>query len=701
MSACGDSNGSPDPQDTGDEVDADTSPDAVTDADEDTEEDTETDTPPDVPTDEDADVGGEVGIDPDAEPFGPDDCDPLVALECALPWPSSFYLEEDPDRNTGYTLEFGEETFPANFLGVRIRPDDYRRMDGFAISTPILAHFPNIDTSDLPDEYDLERSMDDDAPIVLFQVNDDGMTRVPYWVDLDAWENDVEKKIIWVRPAVILEHDARYIVAMRDLRDTSGALLARSDAFEALISGEGARHPQLHTRQDRFEEIFGMLSDAGVARDSLQLAWDFHTASSEAVHGPMLHMRREGFAYTGPQGPEITFTQVDHNATTDDHPHWAYVIQGYITVPDFMRPDVVVTDGFETTGYRFNNGEDGLPEVYGERQAPFYLGIPHSAMDGTPHGLVQYGHGFFGTARGAVGSWTHNGQLANEHNVIFFGGFWTGMAEFDFGTTQFLVFDLNHFAWLSDRTHQGVLEFLLLARSMRERLGDMEEITDMGVVVDPTRLYYLGISQGGIYGATYMALTQDITYGHLGVPGMNYGLLEHRSTNFNQFFDALQGSYPGRARQAILVSLVQILWDQIDPVTYMTRITQNPFEDDEPRYVLAAPSKGDLQVATVSMEIAARSNTGFALMENYDEERTVPLVDETPYPHQGSAIVLYNFGHAWPPGGVNLPPPAPTDDAPDAHNAPRRNVAHNAQMFHFFETGEVIDTCGGGCWFNQ
>jgi hypothetical protein len=38
------------------------------------------------------------------------------------------------------------------------------------------------------------------------------------------------------------------------------------------------------------------------------------------------------------------------------------------------------------------------------------------------------------------------------------------------------------------------------------------------------------------------------------------------------------------------------------------------------------------------------------------------------------------------------------DDVGDPHGKPRGVAAHNDQMFHFFETGEIIDTCGGdGC----
>lgn len=623
------------------------------------------------------------------------DCDPLLPAQCAFPWPSSLYLVEDASRATGYTLTFGATTLPANQDGVHIDPAPYRRMDGFGVSTPLLVLFPELDVAGMPNDQTVGLSMAEDASILLYRVGPDGsLDRVPYWVDLDDWESNAERRTLYIRPGVILEPGTRYVAALRNLRRTDGSSYERSPAFERLVRGSVTGIPALESRQERFEEIFAMLEAEGVERDSLDLAWDFVTASSDALHGPMLHMRRDGLERVGPDGPELVIT--DEEVTPDDeHPHWAWVLTGHMVVPDYMRRDEVGPEwGSAPVGYVFNLGEDGLPTPSGTREARFYIGIPHSALDGTPHGLVQYGHGFFGTARGTIGSWTHNGQLANEHNVIFFGSFLTGMMEEDRPTTEALIFDFSKFPWLADRIHQGLLEYILLARAMKQRFADLEVVTDAEIAINTDRMFYLGISQGGIFGATYMALAPDIERGHLGVPGQNYSLMEHRSTNFADFFLGISLAYRGTANQAVVISAVQTLWDQTDPSSYWRHITAEPFEGGPPRYVLAAPSKGDLQVTTISMEVVARTNIGVATMENYDAERGIDLVTKTPYPHSGSAIVLYDFGFPWPEPGVNRPPTTVRDDV-DAHNIPRRNEAHNRQMFHFFETGEVIDVCEG------
>ena len=80
-------------------------------------------------------------------------------------------------------------------------------------------------------------------------------------------------------------------------------------------------------------------------------------------------------------------------------------------------------------------------------------------------------------------------------------------------------------------------------------------------------------------------------------------------------------------------------------------------------------------------------------MENYG--RDIALVDETPYPHQGSGMVLWDYGNPWPEAG---PVPPEETEFGDPHGKPRRQAEHNQQMMHFYRTGEIIDTCGGdGC----
>ena len=666
---------------------SDVEPDPTTDTQQDAAEDAEPDVAPDAVPDATQDADTE-----DTEPPPPNpDCDPLVAQECAMPWPSNLYLEPDPARATGFTLSFGATSLPDNFRDVHVGPEIYRRLDGYGVSTPILAHFPNLDVDGLATDFDVTPSLDEDALIQFFAETDAGLERVPYFVELDAWEEDPAQQTLWVRPAVILEEATRYVIAFRrGLADTAGDEFVPTEEFAALVSGDAADHELLAPRAERFDDVFASLESAGVDRDDLVLAWDFNTASSDALHSHMLEIRREGFEAAGESGPPITVTEwTDY--TPEEHEHWASVVRGFVTVPHFMREH----ESGGVIGWTFNEQTegDGLVEQNGTREAEFWIGIPHSASDGTPHGLAQYGHGFFGLGDGTTGDWTPHGSLANEANLIWFGCNWTGMSDHDFGNISFAVFDLNNFRWLTDRMHQGQLEFLLFARAMRERFPLLDEVTERGFSVDTSRMFYEGISQGGINGAVYMALTNDIERGHLGVPGQNYSLMAHRSENFDQFFGALAGSYNGRSKQAVVIATIQTLWDTIDPVSYYRHIIAEPFEDDEPRQILATPSLGDHSVTPLAMEIVARTpGLGLELFR-YDPDRDLDLVETAELPSTGSGLVFYSWPGQRRTESVNQP--APRGDV-NVHDAQRWLEVHQEQMLHFWETGEIIDTCTDG-----
>src|SRR5262245_65820792 len=95
-------------------------------------------------------------------------------------------------------------------------------------------------------------------------------------------------------------------------------------------------------------------------------------------------------------------------------------------------------------------------------------------------------------------------------------------------------------------------------------------------MIDTTKRFYRGDSQGGIFGTTYMALTTDVTRGLLGEPGMPYNLLLNRSVDFADFFQLLQGTYPQARDLQLVLGLVQLLWDRTEPSGYAPYINGEP-----------------------------------------------------------------------------------------------------------------------------
>jgi len=628
-------------------------------------------------------------VEPDTTaPLPAADCDPLDPSFCALPWPSSLYLVADDSRATGYTLTFGPTSLPANLDGVHIDPAPYRRRDGYGLHDPVLVHFDGLDVTGLPTEDDGASSLDADAPIVWLQVAEDGSTsRVPYFIDVDVASPEAER-ILFVRPAVILEEGTRYIIAFRDLKDLDGDPITAGESFIRLRDGATAEIPALASRQARFDEVFATLEAANVETDELILAWDWVTASGESLFGWMLDIRDKAFAATGEDGPEITIDEVT-TYTAEQNPNIAMDLLGTFRVPHFMEEGSNLNN---ILAYKAKLGADGRPEQNGWIDAPLWVRIPRSALDGTAHDLLLYGHGQNGRGEQVRGGF--NARIANDHHFILAATDMWGMSEEDVPGILQMLADFSGFPRLSDRLLQGVVNHALLARALMKRLPQLSELAELNLTINTDEVYYSGISQGGIYGPVVIAVSPDIRRGHLGVPGNDYSFLLTRSRNFELFFGLLAMYYTDRPSQVVALQAVHNLWNGADSVSYLRHIA-DPLPGSPENAILLAPAKGDVQVAVSSNDWVLRSDIGVALMENYDDERTVWGVDEVPYPHQGSGLVLYDFGNPWPDESVILPP---TSDAEDPHGKPRQEDYHSEQLVHFLRTGEIIDVCGGdGC----
>ena len=640
------------------------------------------------------------------------DCDPLMEARCGFPWPSNLYLVSDSARKTGYTLTFGPTTLPQNEDGVHVDPTALKRLDGYSVGTPILTLFPNIDVSGLPREDQIDRSLAADAPILLFEAGDTGARRVPCFAELDLHETDPTKQALIVRPAEILKEATRYVVAFRGLRDRSGAAVPRGAAFQLLLDGKTQDIAALKGRQARFDATFQFLEAQGVGRDQLTLAWDFHTASSDAYHSDLLRVRDAALKDIGTTGATLRVKSVKELTPQQDS-NIALEILGEVDLPLFLADQAFA----KFKGSKLNRDPSGKPLRSGTYTLPFWLMVPQAALNGPAQGMVLYGHGLLGEGNQTFSSF--NRRIANQNNLIFFGTNLTGMTSLDFPSVAGILADLSAFSSLADRLQQGIVDWVVLARTMRIQLGGLPELMARKVTVDPKQLFYSGISQGGIFGATFMAVSPDVTYGHLGVPGNNYSLLLQRSRDFNKYLDLMRLSYPDPTDRLLLLSVMQLLWDFTDPVTHLRHITAQPHPGSNgPHYVLLAPARGDQQVSVLSNEILARtSDVQIPLLANYDVERRPALATPAEYPRTGSGVVLWNFGQPWPQLG-NFPPDttipgakACTQDADcpalqecdtdstkrcvlrDPHESPRRNDEHNRQMVNFFRTGKIIDVC--------
>jgi hypothetical protein len=609
------------------------------------------------------------------EPTGPGegpwlagDCDPLVPTACALPFPSNVWTVADATMPTRRHVEFGPTTLPGP-----TDPAPFRLSDGFSPGAGIMAHLPGATITGLPSPLTIARSLDGDSPTVLIEAETE--RRVVHFSELDQSHPNDDRRVLIVRPVVRLKPSTRYIVAIRGVVDAAGIPLAPSPVFRALRDGTQSDDPSVELRRRLYADIFAHLKKAGVGRDDLQLAWDFTVASDENNTRWALHMRDDALSQVGADGPTYRLDSVEPNPTADI----AARIRGTMTVPLYLdKPG---------PGGNLVLGSDGMPQQNGTAEYGFLLIVPTSAAAGAPGAPLQIGHGLFGRRDQAEGF----ASFANQRSYVLIATDMVGMSSEDVPHVAGIITgkDMSKFKSVADRLDQGLLNALLAMRMVSGRLARDPAVQFGGQsAIKTDERYYLGGSQGGIFGASYMALSTDVTRGVLAVPGQPYNLLLNRSIDFDPYLAVMRTSFPDAIDLQIALGLTQMFWDRAEPTGFSHRIEQ-PLPKTPSHRVLMQVAIGDHQVTTLGAHVMARS---IGAQSVKPAMRPIFGVPEVTPPHEGSTIVEYDFG---------LPPEpitnVPMREGEDPHGKVKNVPASAQQVDKFLRTGITDWFCSDTC----
>ena len=627
------------------------------------------------------------------DPATADRCEPLDPTECLLPYPSDHLTVPDSEvdrpigtSGTGLRLDLDPASMPTNDEGVPVDPTQLNQNDGFSPGQAIVLRVPGIDLAETgaPPITDLARALDDDAPMVIV----DAVTgeRVPLFAELDATTVQAARRTLILRPTRNLTTGHRHVVALRRLRDGAGEPILAPETFTTYRDQLRTGIDAVEDRRAGFEDVFSVLAGAGIDRHDLFLAWDFTVASDQNLHERILHLRDEAFAALGVDVPSFTVDEV----IDDPNPSIAREVRGTLTVPKYLTGD-------GGPGAVMAYGDDGLPEATGTMTVEVTCIVPNAASAATPARISLFGHGLLGSGSDVLGF----SSIADVHDTVFCGIDWLGMSSADLPTVVDLLGELSSFHTIPDRAQQGFLAFLFLGRLMQhpDGLAALPAFQDGGEsLLDTSELVYVGGSQGGIMGASLVAVAQDLTKAVLAVPGANYSTMLQRSSNWPQFNLILSGSYPDPLVKSLGLSMIQGLWDRGEANGYAHRIVSDPLPDTPAKQVLLFEAFGDHQVANIATETMART-MGVPVRRPALGEGRSPIVDPywgldpvPSYPYEGSALVVWDWGTPAPP----LTNTRPTQgDDPHGNITDTSEVAAQQMLLHFVAEGELIDVCGG------
>ncbi len=596
-------------------------------------------------------------------------CDPVDPAACMLPFPNDYFTKADSSTDTGLRLDFKAENMPKNDKGKSTFNDAYNRNDGFSPQSVILARIPGIDTPEIFKENKLVSQMNigayDDADQRIVLIDTTTNQRVPIWAELDMVpgtpnphaadlvQGTPQDRSILIHPAQSLKNDTRYVVAMRNLT-ANGSAIEANEVFKYLRDGVATANDQVEARRAQMTRVFEATDAAGIDRKSLNVAWDFTVASKKNLTERVLKMRKDAFDLLGDtdladgkiQGdaPEINITSSTVYGTCpgpstncgSGQSRYAYKrVRGTIEVPCFMNAPGAEYNQFDAdtpcaSGSRLNYApgtdlptqkmDGGTPVTW---DAPFTCIIPRTganqpAMQTSGLKAIIFGHGLMQSNA----TTEQLGYYPAALEGVACGTDWIGLSNQDL--TQHLVTminvifggsDLSIFPGLPDRTQQGYINTLYLARALAHEDGfaSKPEFQSGGVPVfevnqDDTGddMGYYGVSLGGINGGATTAIAPDWKRATLAVPGIGFSTMLTRSTQFNRFLPTVYAAYTDPVERAVGMSMLQTLWDRGEPTAYAHSMLNGGLGTPE-HEVLIQESFGDHQVANIQTQTLART----------------------------------------------------------------------------------------------
>jgi len=611
-------------------------------------------------------------------------CNPLAPeWDCMLPFPSDYFLEDDATTPNGVRLEIPVAARVTANAGP-FNPSGLHVHDGFSPGTPIMFLFP-VDVEDEPLVFhtdDVMESLGPDSPTIL--IDADTGERILHFAEIDP-TSPIGQRALFIRPLVPLAWGHRHVVGVRGLTDTVGAPLETPEGFAKIVSGDmvdaSAALVALAARYD--DDVFAPLSAAGVSRDELQIAWDFTVRSEENTTGDMVGLRDDLIARMEATPPAVTVTEV-----MDDYSESTFRrIEATVTVPAYVDSAEIASS--------LNRDAEGDVVADGTFEVPFTILIPRSvaARDPStdpPARALQFGHGFFGSREEPASNTIH--EIADDRGFVVFAADWWGMSEpdgMDLGTS--LASDADQTMKFTDRTHQGMANFMALARAITTTLVAVPELSIGGeLVYEPSAVHYYGISQGHILGGTFLALSPDIERGVLGVGGANFSLMMFRARPFFPFLAILAAI----ARDPVERQKVQIIaqqeFDRIDPLSYAARVVTDPYPGaPADRRVLLQIGIADAQVTTLAAQMHARALGAVHLMPS---PRPIQGLATATAPYDGAAVIVeHDFGVVEVTEAI-----IPAEN--EVHEGVRRLPASQEQLDLFLRPGGIVEHhCDGPC----
>jgi len=408
----------------------------------------------------------------------------------------------------------------------------------------------------------------------------DAGERIPAFAELDAFPDNVEVPVLLVRPLAPMTpgHDVA-VVLSSEVRTADGAALERVDWWADRLDGRapaGAEH-EIDQVQDTHDRLVAL----GV--DDQVLSFSFPIDDPRA---PLQMMLSE---LETPTSWEWEAIRVDDDGDPLPEGIWKR-LEGTFDSESWLEDDV-----------QFALDADGLPQAQGTAAMDLWVYMPDALKDAEPGTapVWLFGHGIFADADEYLND-DEDGSgvidLANRAGALVVATEWRGLTADDRLVGVDVGNDFGQIPTLTDKLAQGVANNAALVKLITE--GELLDDPELAGVADPSRVFYYGISLGGIQGATLFASSGLLEAGVFHVGGSSWSIMLERSSQWSVFETLVLYGVPSARDRQLLYSASQLFWDVSEAGTWTEELRGQP--------VLWQEAIHDEQVSNLTTESLAR-----------------------------------------------------------------------------------------------
>ncbi len=520
-----------------------------------------------------------------------------LADSCTLPLPSNLFTRPAATP-TGVALDLHAETFTTAATAEMIRrypPELFAEMDGFSALAPVMMPLPALpEPASLP--AGPNASVRADASVRLWDLDAGEPLAFTAILDARAASEVPSRAILSLVPQRPFAPGHTIVALVTDrVRAEGGAPMPRFPGFAAITDpgAPSSGDPSVARVRAAMEPVVAAIAaelDDDRARGVLATA--FTVRSHEPTTRRMRALAEAVSERARRDPPRFRVDQVVAPLPALETKGVAAGVIGHLTAPDYRDAD-----------HRIVWDERGRPVEQREHSLEFVLKLPKVGAGRAP--VVVFGHGFGAFKETLLQVSSAVGQRGFATIGIDLPGHGSRL-----GDDGVINDDLTPERLLAGRDDflQGIADELELVRLVQGALTTLDVWPDGGDGVpdlSPSPVAYVGQSLGSTLGGVLVAVEPAFGAVVLNVPGAGFLSLFQLGPGLESLLDGMLPASTTAADRLVLVPLLQLLFDDVDPGNFARHVIEDPWPHQRPRDVLLQQAMDDRDVPATATALFA------------------------------------------------------------------------------------------------